>query len=80
MAEAAAEAAELLVFGMIGRKTCLLPKKLDCESVGHDHDHHWYVEGDQRAEDEEGAVVDHARVRLGHDILVVDDACGPIAD
>lgn len=53
----------------------LLLEELNREGVCDNHKHHWHIKREQRAEDEEGSVVDGACSRLGHDVLVIDDAC-----
>jgi hypothetical protein len=53
----------------------LLLQQLNGEGVGDNHKHHWHIKREQRAEDEEGSVVDGTDSRLRHDVLVIDDAC-----
>lgn len=53
----------------------LLLQQLNCEGVCDNHEHHGHIECKQGAEDEKGSVVDGANSRLGHDILVIKDAC-----
>lgn len=60
---------------MFDDESGLLLQQLNCEGVCDYHKHHWHIKREQRAEDEEGSVVDGAYSRLGHDVLVIDNAC-----
>lgn len=60
---------------MFHDETSFLPQKLDCERVRNHHEHHRYVEREQRAENEERSIVDNTLHRFRHDVVVVDDSC-----
>lgn len=55
-------------------KSSLLLEQLNRERICDDHQHHRYIESEERSEDEEHAIVDNALSRLRHNILVVDDS------
>lgn len=55
-----------LVTRVLGDETGLASQQLNCKCVGHHHDDHWNVEGDQRAEHPECSVVDNTDLWLWH--------------
>lgn len=67
--------AKCFTLRVFDEKAGLLLQQLNCEGVCDNHEHHRYIERKQRAEDKEGSVVDGADSRLGHDVLVIKDAC-----
>lgn len=60
---------------MLGREAGLLAQQRDGQCVGGDHHQHGNVEGHQRSEDKERAIVDDTHIRMGHYILLVHQTC-----
>lgn len=56
---------------MLGREAGLLAQQRNGQCVGGDHHQHGNVEGHQRSEDKERAIVDDTHIRMGHYVLLV---------
>lgn len=56
---------------MLGREAGFLAQQRDGQCVGGDHHQHGNVEGHQRSEDKERAIVDDTHIRMGHYVLLV---------
>lgn len=67
--------AKEFTLGMLGSEASLLAEQRNGQGVGGDHHQHGNVEGHQRSEDKERAIVDDAHIRMGHYVLLIHQTC-----